>query len=293
MKVSNIITEQYLSRRRFSPVLTELFTFGPGEAAPEHGHEFFEIGITLTGSAVHTAENEEALLSPGSVFFVPMTALHRLNSITEWTIRNIYILPSLFAARLLEKNNHSHSRLRFFLMRLCGDSSSVLNFQLSGAAFHTIQTLSECLDSYPYENSASAEEYRENCIINILLILAEEFQIKYGKDFLPRDPRLIKINCYVQQHLEQSLNLIINGLSEELNLNPRYINRIIKTGIGIPVSRYINQCKIEKSIQLLRSGTGVTETACMLGYYDHSHFNKIFSKYTGMSPADYMKDIHY
>lgn len=288
MKRPNTIFREYVSSQTFSPVYTEQFCFSPGVHIPEHNHEFLEIGITTEGSAVHTAYGATVRLSPGSVYFVPPGAVHTVESISTWKICNLYLLPSLFAARFSEPDMHSGYDLPYFLMKLYSNTFLISNFSLPEDSFRTVCSLFDSLEYYPYKKTSSFHIFRENCILNILLLLSQQFRHQPGSDSLSFDPRLPEINRYILNHLDLPLHEIIRGLSDTLFLNPQYISRIIKKHIGIPAGKYINQCKIEKSIQLLRSGIRTTEVSCMLGFYDVSHFHKYFVKYTGLSPAEYM-----
>lgn len=132
-------------------------------------------------------------------------------------------------------------------MKLCGSNSDVLNFQLSDPAFDTVRTIFHMLESYPYKEADSFLAFRENCIVNILLLLSEAFQAQYGKELLAYDPRLMQINHYIQNHLDVPLHCLLDELSNALKLNPQYINRIIKKALALQSASILINAKLKKA----------------------------------------------
>ena len=65
----------------------------------------------------------------------------------------------------------------------------------------------------------------------------------------------------------------------------RYRARLRACGAG---SRAVFQTRrIEAAKTLLRSGSSIVETAMECGYYDQSHFDRLFRLYTGLTPSAY------
>lgn len=144
------------------------------------------------------------------------------------------------------------------------------------------------MENYPFISSGSYSLYCEHCIMNVLLLLAEEYALQFCGESISFDSRIMQITQYVLTHLDQPTTLLLSNLADEFLLNRQYINRIVKKEIGIPISQYIHQCKIEKSMECLTSGLSISETAYFLGFYDQSHFHKYFLKYTGISPTKFI-----
>lgn len=290
MKLPYIFSKQYISSQTFSSVFIEKFDFSGSEFLPDHRHEFFEIAITVDGDADHITNGRHIPLTKGSVYLIPIGSCHAISIKKEWKVYNVYLLPSIFNATLFQKQDSSYHVLKLFLMKLCGFQTGSTNFQLSPQILNTVNDTLKLLETFPFDGSQSFAAYRENCIINILLLLAEEWTQHYENSFISYDSRLLQINDFIQKHLDYPLHDLLADLGKHLMLHPQHLNRIVKNTIGIPISQYIMNCKIEKSIQLLCSGNSVTEVACMLGFYDHSHFHKYFLRYTGMSPSFFRKN---
>lgn len=284
----HIISKQYISSHTSSCLYTEKFTFPSNGQITEHGHEFFEIGITLCGKAAHDVQGLNQTLNPGSIYCIPTGTTHAITVSEDWTVYNIYLFPTAFTSHYLDKTSYPYNLLRYFLIKICGKQQDSLFYQLSDATLQSIYMNFHLVENYPFISSGSYSLYCEHCIMNILLLLAEEYVLQFCGKSIPFDSRIMQITQYVLTHLEQPTNLLLSNLSEELMLNRQYINRIVKKEIGIPISQYIHQCKIEKSMECLTSGLSISETAYFLGFYDQSHFHKYFLKYAGISPTKFI-----
>ena len=54
-------------------------------------------------------------------------------------------------------------------------------------------------------------------------------------------------------------------------------------------SSYLNQQRVYKAIEYLREGRwGVSQVSEMVGYHEFSYFCKVFKKYTGKTPSEYV-----
>jgi len=95
--------------------------------------------------------------------------------------------------------------------------------------------------------------------------------------------RIIK---YIHMNLEGFLSLKI--LSEALNLTETYIGTCFKKHMKTTVMAYVKQRKIERSKQLMKQADlSLTDISDILGFYDLSHFSRVFKKHIGISPTDY------
>lgn len=290
MQNTQIIQNNYISEQTNSSVHTEYFSYTSSEEISLHSHEFLEIGITLGGTCTHFVNGMQSTLCSGSVYVIPVRTSHQIARTKDWEIRNIYLLPTVFSANFLNAEFSTYYKLQNFLMSFCNADTKTLQFTLRNETFCAIKALSDALKQSILSDAESLQFYQSHCIINMLLLLAEDYYAQNKNAVKYCDPRLIKINHFIYAHLEYPLKQLLSELSKSLSLNPQYINRIVKKSIGIPVSSYIIHCKIEKSIQLLLSDNATpTDVAYALGFYDYSHFHKYFTKYVGTSPHKYKK----
>lgn len=96
---------------------------------------------------------------------------------------------------------------------------------------------------------------------------------------------------YIYSHINERIT--INELAEYTELSSSYLSRLFKQNLGVSVSDYIREKKIEKATNLLKySEISVIEIANYLAFSSQSHFIQTFEKYIGLTPKKY-RDIHY
>lgn len=91
---------------------------------------------------------------------------------------------------------------------------------------------------------------------------------------------------YIHNNIEQRIT--VKQLSKQLNLSESYISKIFLKDMGISVSQYILDLKIEKAKNLLQySDFNIEDIADYLSFSSQSHFISVFQKYTGSTPYKY------
>lgn len=102
---------------------------------------------------------------------------------------------------------------------------------------------------------------------------------------------IVQCTDYIYSHINERIT--INKLADHTELSPSYLSRLFKQNLGISVSDYIREKKIEKAQNLLKySDISLIEIANYLAFSSQSHFIQTFEKYVGLSPKKY-RDIHY
>lgn len=96
---------------------------------------------------------------------------------------------------------------------------------------------------------------------------------------------------YVYAHIKDRIT--IEDLAEYTGFSTSYLSRLFKQEIGISVSDYIREKKIEKAQNLLKyCDYSLIEIANYLSFSSQSHFIQAFKKHVGMTPKKY-RDIHH
>lgn len=85
-------------------------------------------------------------------------------------------------------------------------------------------------------------------------------------------------------------NISLNTLAQEFQLHPNYIIRKFKEKTGYKLSEYLEKIRLENSIQeVINTQNKIGNIALDNGYYDQSHFNRIFKKHLSISPNQFKK----
>ena len=86
-------------------------------------------------------------------------------------------------------------------------------------------------------------------------------------------------------------DLSLPTLARKCFYNPAYFSRIFKEKFGVSLVEYVNRNRVERASHLLReSDMSVDEIIASVGFSDRSNFYRVFSKFTGTTPADLRKN---
>ena len=96
---------------------------------------------------------------------------------------------------------------------------------------------------------------------------------------------------YIYSHIKERIT--ISTLADYTGLSENYLSRIFKQNLGVSISDYIREKKIEKATHLLRySDKSLIDIANYLSFSSQSHFIKTFENFMGITPKKY-RDKYY
>lgn len=91
------------------------------------------------------------------------------------------------------------------------------------------------------------------------------------------------ILTYIHLHIEAPFTM--NGMAEALRLTKPYISQLFKQETDQTVMSYVTDVKINRAKVLLHdTDLSILAISERLGYYDSSHFGRVFKKVTGLTP---------
>ena len=98
------------------------------------------------------------------------------------------------------------------------------------------------------------------------------------------------IVAFISKNYKQNLSL--KQIAEAVELSPNYICELFKKEMGINLSSYILQYRINRAKELLVSSNLKSyEIAEKTGFSDESYFSRSFKKVTGLSPYEFRKGL--
>lgn len=93
---------------------------------------------------------------------------------------------------------------------------------------------------------------------------------------------------YIEAHLDDGVS--VEDLAKQAGLCVDHFARLFKKATGASPSQFILKCRVQKALELLRSGElRVAEAAYRLGFCDQSHFHRHCRKFFGLTPKTVLK----
>jgi two-component system, response regulator YesN len=135
-------------------------------------------------------------------------------------------------------------------------------------------------------NSETLDEYKTVLEELLLEIFNKQQELKacaYRKE-------VNTIINYIKKNIDSKLTL--RSIAKCVNMNESYICRMFKNETGKSIFNYINESKVNKAQELLKDHCSVVkDVAIAVGIDDQLYFNRVFRKYTGVSPTQYKLKI--
>ena len=90
---------------------------------------------------------------------------------------------------------------------------------------------------------------------------------------------------YIDQNYMKQI--VLSDLAGHLNISPYYISKLLSNSLHKSFTELISEKRVEASKRLLISDEPIKSIAGKVGFQGQSYFNKIFKKYTGVTPKVY------
>ncbi len=105
--------------------------------------------------------------------------------------------------------------------------------------------------------------------------------------------RMRKVLNYIHSHLEET-NISVNKLADLACMSPSHFYKIFKNTVGVSPVDYINKKRIELAKRLLLNPIHqkISTVAYLSGFNNVAYFNRIFKKYTSLTPTEFSKRFH-
>lgn len=97
---------------------------------------------------------------------------------------------------------------------------------------------------------------------------------------------------YVKTYIEENYmkDIRISDLALVAHISASYLSTVFKNRVGFSFSEYLVRFRINKAVEILtEEKIPLFEVAQMVGYNDYAQFSKIFKKYKGVSPKNFVE----
>jgi AraC family transcriptional regulator len=100
---------------------------------------------------------------------------------------------------------------------------------------------------------------------------------------------LFNLVAYLDEHLCIAPSL--GDMALLVGVSPSHFAKKFRQSTGLSLNRFVNRRRILRSFETLRTDASLASIALDLGFSSQSHFTRLFSGLTGMTPAKYHKSV--
>ena len=106
-----------------------------------------------------------------------------------------------------------------------------------------------------------------------------------------KDKKYHEIAKYIEEHYSDPM-LDVNMLANEFNINRSYLSTKFREEMGVGLSDYIVQCRINKAKELLKTDMSINQIAQQVGFSSKVVYCRAFKKYENITSMQYRKLVN-
>lgn len=254
-----------------------------------HSHNCFEMTFVLRGSAVHAIGDMSYGMTEGALIVVSGMLSHAIIPDDDFAAYRI-LFDKKLAEECFETFKEDLGFIRMFTLSSAdvSDSSHFSRLFVSDAENKTrFRILFEKLSAEYSRGGEDGAIMIKNLISELIVLTVRSFAERVANK---RNINLLMATAggYIEENLGN--NIRVSGIAKMLNISTRHFNRAFKKFFDASPQEFITHLRINKAKSMLVFTTiNITEIAAACGFYDCTHFCKIFRKQTGITPKEYRK----
>lgn len=240
-----------------------------------HFHSFYELEFVTDGAGNYKINNKIFDIRKGALFLTTPADYHTYSLQPEETVRlfNLQFYPSLLCD---EVNSILYKQTEPIALCLEGDEYNEILNRLK----HIVEVFSQQKPMY--------EIVLRNEIENLCISLI--YMLNTAKSSLDEHYIIRKVIIYIRDNYRHRLTL--EGIAEYVGLSKYYLSRIFSAAMGLSLSAYIRNVRLDVAANLLKSSElSVKEISYKTGFKNANYFTDAFKKKFMVSPREYRKSF--
>jgi YesN/AraC family two-component response regulator len=198
------------------------------------------------------------------------------------------MMPEMNGIELCKTLKHdvATSHIPVILLTAKSGSDDVVTGYESGAEAYVSKPFDPQILELQIKNIISLQKARQNEVAvtdgsNIDVTSLNEID----KDLIRR------LNMLIDENIANS-DFSISDVTQALAISRSLLYTKMKNLVNMSAGDYVRKKRLDKACQMLREGNNVSETAYSTGFADPNYFSKTFKKNFGISPTEYIDELH-
>lgn len=271
---------EYITRDLEKKRLADVFrfvSFKPFEKYGPHEHLRIEINFVKKGSCIVRMHDESVSFSKDEMMIICSNVNHSFEAGAEGaTLMQLEFLPDVFLR--LDTFNESTTK-ELTPATIFSEKNRLIKIVNNVRIMRSVQRIVN-------ELNAKSKYYQYLVIMYYAELLILIFR-HLDETYLPicTNDTLRKAIYYIRTNYRSDIN--VGDIAKHTEIGERYLRKLFAQNLSISPLDYLNQIRIDKSIELLRNTElSIKEIAFECGYQSPQYFSRIFKQRVGISPRE-------
>jgi len=253
-----------------------------------HYHTLIEISLILRGNGIYKTSNQTHNIQEGDIFFYRPNESHCITDIEEdgMELLNLHISPYYLYTNFQNALNSNYIKILAASFPL---RSNKLNDNLSSEQLDEVKRLILSIRREMENKKSDYVTFVCNYISAILILISRSYKnAKFSQKEKQSYQRLIQAIKYIDTHFKE--NITLENIAQKIGYSKCYFSSIFKKCMGMSIWDYICIKRIEESLtQIKTTEKNIADIALDCGFNNAVNFNKLFKKYTNVTPSFFRK----
>lgn len=253
-----------------------------------HYHSLIELSVILSGRGKYKVKDTFYNINEGDLFFFRPNEAHCITDIDDggMLLLNLHISPSYLYSNFQNVQSSNFIKILSASFPL---ATNRINDTLKEEHTDEIKRLFFSIKREFEERETDYISLVNNYISAILIRISRAYGItNFSKKEMQSYKKLLFATQYIDEHYKEGITL--DGLAEKVSYSRCYFSSMFKRCMGMSVWDYICIKRIEEALTLIKTtDKNILDIAMECGFNNSANFNKIFKKYTNVSPMAFRK----
>ena len=252
-----------------------------------HWHEEAELTLITQGDCFYQIDLIDYEVKEGDILFIPPLFLH---SISRGTSEEIISETFVFHLNFLGGNSTDICSTRYLAPIMNQEFSMPHLITPKHPAYASLREIFYQINSL-YDEAVSGYELAiKSLLLQVFFLLLQYSKRTGSPDTGTPSDKLKNVLDYIEQHFAEEIS--ISELAKLCYFSNYHFMRFFKKHMNMTCVEYINNLRLEKSIELFEQGnTSILDVSLYVGFHNLSYFHRTFKKKYHMTPLSFIKEL--
>ncbi len=252
-----------------------------------HWHEEAELTLITKGSCLYQIDLVDYEVKEGDILFIPPLLLH---SISQNTGENAASETYVFHMNFLGGNSTDICSTRYLTPIMNREFTMPCLIRQSHPAYASLRKIFVQINTLYKEASFGYELALKALLLQAVFLLLQFSEKNTSPDIGTSSDKLKHVLDYIELHYAESIS--VSKLAGLCYFSDYYFMRFFKKHMNMTCVEYINNLRLEKSVELFEQGnSSILDVSLSVGFHNLSYFHRAFKKKYHMTPLSFIKEL--